>query len=269
MSVLAAYDRLAHNWYGSARALIAPEVRNSQYDYAERLRGALQGSGRWLDIGCGHDFLPPWMPPRDRSLDVERWNVIGIDMDASAIARHPSLRHRVVGTGERLPFDDASFNLITANMVVEHVAEPGRLFAEISRVLAPGGRVILHTPNVRGYTTRLTRLLPDRALAPLAAALLGRKAADIYPTYYRANDVADIRGLAAACGLVVDTCELVNSSPQAVRIPPLMLLELLLMRATRTPQAARLRACLLATMWKPANGGSNESVSRSELSNYG
>jgi SAM-dependent methyltransferase len=191
------------------------------------------------------------MAQHDRAIDIARWTVAGIDMDRSAIARHPGLRHRVVGNGEQLPFADNSFNLITANMVVEHVAEPSRLFGEISRVLVPGGRVLLHTPNLHGYTTTLTRLLPEQALAPLARVLLGRKAEDVYPTYYRANSADDVRALAERHGLSVDTCELVNSSPQTVRIPPLMVIELLLMRSMRLPRTARFRACLLATLRKP------------------
>ena len=252
MSVVSAYDRLNNHVYSRARALIAPEVRNSQYAYAERLREALAGQGRWLDIGCGHDFLPAWMRATDRNLDLQNWRVVGIDMDAGAIARHPSLRHRVVGTGEQMPFDDGSFDLITANMVVEHVAAPARLFAEINRILAPGGCVIIHTPNVRGYTTAMTRLLPERTLAPLAKALLGRKPEDVYPTFYRANSVADLQALANSCGLTMASCELVNSSPQAVRVLPLMLLELLLMRSLRSRRGEQFRACVLATLRKPA-----------------
>jgi SAM-dependent methyltransferase len=252
MSAISAYDRLTDRVYSRARAVIAPEVRNSQYAYAERLRAALSGSGRgrWLDIGCGHDFLPAWMRSPDKDLPLQAWSVVGIDMDAGAIARHAGLRHRVIGTGEQLPFEDDAFDLITANMVVEHVASPARLFAEISRILAPGGRVIIHTPNVHGYTTAITRLLPDRALAPLARVLLRRNAEDVYPTFYRANSVADLRALACSSGLTIEACELVNSSPQAMRILPLMLLELLVMRSLRSRHTERFRACLLATLGK-------------------
>jgi SAM-dependent methyltransferase len=254
MSVISAYDRLTDHVYGRARALIAPEVRNSQYAYAERLREGLAGgpvSGRWLDIGCGHDFLPPWMHPNDRNLNLDRWQVTGIDMDARAIGRHRGLRHRVVGTGEQLPFANNAFDLVTANMVVEHVEAPTLLFGEISRILAPGGRVIIHTPNVHGYTTAMTRLLPQRALAPLAAALLGRRPEDVYPTYYRANSADDLSRLAVSRGLTLESCEAINSSPQTVRIPPLMLLELLLMRVMRSSRVAHHRACLLAVISKP------------------
>lgn len=193
------------------------------------------------------------MHPGDSHLDLRRWHVTGIDMDARAIARHPGLRHRVIGTGEQLPFDDSAFDLVTANMVVEHVEAPERLFAEISRILAPGGRVIIHTPNVHGYTTAIARLLPKRALAPLARFLLRRNAEDVYPTFYRANSVADLQRLASSNGLAIEECELINSSPQAMRIVPLMVMELLLMRSLRSRRGQRFRPCLLTMLRKAAN----------------
>jgi hypothetical protein len=124
------------------------------------------------------------------------------------------------------------------------------LFAEISRVLAPGGRLIIHTPNVHGYTTMLARLLPAPALSPLAVLLSRRKAEDVYPTYYRSNSIAQLRAHAGESGLSIESCELINSSPQTVRILPLVLAELLLMRCLRSPRAARFRACLLTTLRK-------------------
>ena len=250
MSIVSAYDRLNDHVYWRARSWLAPEVRNSQYAYAERLRSALEGGGRWLDIGCGHQFLPPWMRGHEGRLDLERWSVTGIDMDTQAIARHHGLRHRVIGTGERLPFADNTFDLVTANMVIEHVEAPADLFAEIGRILAPGGRVIVHTPNVHGYTTAIARLLPDRTLAPLAQLVLGRRAEDVYPTFYRANSVMDLRKLAGSSGLAVETCELINSTPQSMRILPLMLMELLLLRSLRWQRVERFRACLLSTLRK-------------------
>ena len=250
MSLIATYDRLADHFYDRASALIAPETRNSHYTYAERLREALAMSGRWLDIGCGHDFLPGWMAPSARRLPLDDWTVVGVDPDRRAIARHPGLSHRVVSVGEQMPFDNDSFDLVTASMVLEHVAAPARLFAEISRVLAPGGRVIIHTANVHGYTTAVARLLPECAVVPLASVLLRRRTEDVYPTYYRANSVEDLRTLATESRLAIEACELINSSPQSFRIPPLAVVELVVMRWLRSPRAAKYRACLLATLRK-------------------
>ena len=47
---------------------------------------------------------------------------------------------------EQLPFANASFDLIIANHLLEHVAEPARALAEFHRCLSPGGMLIAQTP---------------------------------------------------------------------------------------------------------------------------
>ncbi len=47
---------------------------------------------------------------------------------------------------EAMPFEDASFDLIIANHLLEHVAHPERALAEFERCLAPGGMLIAQTP---------------------------------------------------------------------------------------------------------------------------
>jgi ubiquinone/menaquinone biosynthesis C-methylase UbiE len=86
-------------------------------------------------------------------------------MDARAIARHPGLRHRVIGTGEQLPFEDNAFDLVTANMVIEHVEAPARLFEEIGRILG------ITRERVRQLEAEaLRRLAERREIAAIKAA---------------------------------------------------------------------------------------------------
>ncbi len=194
------YDRLCASSYRLCRRIFMPRLLNSQYAYRDALRNALGGAeGTWLDVGCGHDFLPPWLTAHDngRLDDAHGWAIIGLDADEAALRRHAGLRHRVLATAEWLPFRDGSVTLITANMVVEHVQHPKALFAELGRVLADGGRAILHTPNRTGYTTALTRAIPAGLLKPLAAILLNRADEDVYPTYYRANSQSALAAYAA------------------------------------------------------------------------
>jgi SAM-dependent methyltransferase len=242
------YDRFCDRAYSRACAGLLPELQNSQYAYRDALRLALTSpAGRWLDLGCGHDFLPDWMPPEDRRLDLGGWNSVGIDLDRASLRRHGNLQLRVHGDVERLPFADECFNLVTANMVVEHVREPEFLFREIARVLAPGGTVVLHTPNVAGYTTVLARMIPASLVSRTAALLLGRKSEDVYPTFYRANSETALRLLAAKNALRVKTFGYVLSSPQTYRIAPLMLLEMVMLRFLRRTELEAYRPCLLVT----------------------
>jgi SAM-dependent methyltransferase len=242
------YQQFCETLYGIAASRLTPSLLNSQYAYARILRQALAGQGRWLDLGCGHGFFPSWV--RERPLDLASWQPVGVDMDASSIRRHTRLRWRVNGDIQRLPFADGSFNLVTANMVLEHVANPPSLFAEIGRVLRKDGLAIVHTPNVDGYTTVLARLLPDKLLAPFAALLLGRENKDVYPTFYRANSEAALRSATEGSGIHVTDIRYVESSPQFIRIPPLMALELAAIRFLRRPTQAHRRVCLIASFTK-------------------
>ena len=99
---------------------------------------------------------------------------IGIDADHDALRRHRGLNDKVLGNIEHLPFADRAFDLDHGqNMVVEHVSDASSPSSRrVHRILAPGGRLILHTPNGRGYTTLLTRLIPERRRAALAKLLL-------------------------------------------------------------------------------------------------
>ncbi len=59
-----------------------------------------------------------------------------------------------------LPFDNASFDLLIANHVLEHVDDDGRALMEISRVLSPGGMAVLQTP----YASGLSKTICDPAI---------------------------------------------------------------------------------------------------------
>jgi ubiquinone/menaquinone biosynthesis C-methylase UbiE len=250
MSSGSRYERFCNQAYGLARSWLTPGLQNSQWAYRARLIEALQARGRWLDLGCGHDFLPPWFSADDRSLNLAGWTVAGVDLDDTSLKRHPGLTWRIHADIQQLPFRARTFDLITANMVLEHVRNPELLFREVARVLTDRGCFLIHTPNLHGYTTAFTRLLPQRLLAPLAGLLLGRRPEDVYETYYRANSQSRLQQLAAASHLTIDAFRFVDSSPQLIRVPPMMLCELLWIRSLGPAGRARHRACLLATFRK-------------------
>jgi SAM-dependent methyltransferase len=240
-----AYRRWADRVYWRLVARLAPGLLNSHHAYGRALSAEVARASRWLDLGCGHDFLPPFVDQAGLRPALQNRAIVGVDADERALARHRGLTYRVRGDIQRLPFRSASFDLVTANMVVEHVEHPALLFDEIARVLRPGGRLLLHTPNATGYTTRLTRLLPGRLLAPVAGVLLGRAAVDVYPTHYRANTEAALAMLLNAGRWHLERIEYLESSAQFARVPPAAALELTAIRVFRSPRWQHLRACLL------------------------
>jgi len=60
---------------------------------------------------------------------------------------------------DRFPFDDASFDLVMANQVLEHVKEVFWVFDNISRILKVGGHLIVGVPNLASLHNRLLLLL--------------------------------------------------------------------------------------------------------------
>ena len=225
---------------------------HSQYLYARTLRAALRRATRWLDLGCGHQFLPQWLPEPDRHLAIGRCRAVGIDMDASALQAHPDLRLRIVGSVERLPIADAAFDLVTANMVVEHVERPAALFEEVSRVLKPGGVFLIHTPNAQGYTTLLTRAIPASWRPTLANLLQDRLEQDVYRTYYRANTIKALVSGALDQGLRPVDIRTVESSPQLYRVPVLRSIESSFLRMLQADSLARWRPCIIGRFERSA-----------------
>jgi SAM-dependent methyltransferase len=172
------------------------------------------------------------------------------------------LSGKVCADIQRLPLASAVFDLVSANMVIEHVSAPERLFAEVARVLRPGGRFLVHTPNATGYTTRLTKLIPPPLRPRVARLLQGRQADDVYPTHYRANTRDALHSLARASGFEVAALETINSSPQLYRVPVLGRLEDQWLRLLRS-RAASLRPCILAVFVnRPSSSPRSASRSR-------
>jgi SAM-dependent methyltransferase len=133
---------------------------------------------RWLDGGCGTNLAVEEFPC---ALNA------GIDM-----CRHPALRRTpgvffVQGALDRLPFRNGSFSLVTLNTVTEHLKEPPRVFAEIRRVLEPGGRLLIHTTNVRSPLVMLGKLIPRRMRMAVFTRLMGASEEDVFRVYHRAN----------------------------------------------------------------------------------
>jgi SAM-dependent methyltransferase len=227
-------------------------IVNSQFLYADALRNELPGATAWLDLGCGHQFLPDWLPDLERRLAIGECRAVGVDLDRGALRAHRDLRLRIVGSIEQLPVASATFDLVTANMVVEHVEQPASLFAEVSRVLKPGGLLLIHTPNAQGYTTLLTRMIPESWRPRLAYLLQERFEHDVYRTFYRANTVEALVTAAHHWGLRPIDVRTVHSSPQLYRIPLLRSIEAGLLRLLQADSLARWRPCIIGRFERAA-----------------
>jgi ubiquinone/menaquinone biosynthesis C-methylase UbiE len=173
-----------------------PNDINALHGYHQVIERHLTDSQVLLDLGCGDNT----QLARYRSSRRQVW---GAD-----IHRHPQLNHaewfRPLEADGRLPFPDASFDLVTACWVLEHVAAPNSFVSEIARVLRPGGSFIGITINGAHYVTwliRLIHLLPHLFTQRLVKRLYGRPHHDTFPTYYRLNTATAMKPIVEKAGL--------------------------------------------------------------------
>jgi ubiquinone/menaquinone biosynthesis C-methylase UbiE len=232
------------------RRLVAPGLRSSQDVYAELLRARVNGRVEWLDLGCGHQVLPDWHAEEEKRLVETCKRVVGVDCDLRSLADHRTIHLRVSGDISHLPFKDDCFDLVTANMVVEHLQNPDLQFSEIGRILKTGGLCIVLTPNAFGYPTLLARSIPSAVKNRAIRLLEGRSAEDVFRTYYRANTHRRLKELSEANSLEIVSIAMVTTDALFAVLPPVVAVELLWIRILMTKPFRRLRPNILAVLRK-------------------
>jgi SAM-dependent methyltransferase len=122
-----------HWWFVGRRRII-------RYFVEEICRGFKGHRPRILDVGCGTGANLELL---NRYGDAE-----GVDVspDALAFCRARGLQNVRHGAAERLPYEDGSFDLVTALDVVEHLDDDVGGLREMRRVLKKGGRALLFVP---------------------------------------------------------------------------------------------------------------------------
>jgi SAM-dependent methyltransferase len=112
----------------------APEFNLSIGDRkdAQAFKAFARASGLILDIGCGPQNRPSYLP--------ENCEVVGMD---PLLGQQPRGFSFLQGIGEYLPFRDETFDHILYASSLDHIINPKRSLAEASRCLVPGGHINL------------------------------------------------------------------------------------------------------------------------------
>jgi SAM-dependent methyltransferase len=116
-----------------------------------------------------------------------------------------------------IPYDDATFDVVAASSVLEHVEDPRACFSEVRRVLKPGGIFLAKTTNRRHYVALAAQATPH-AFHTAYNRLRGREERDTFPTVYRVNTPGDVRRQVELAGLRLDVLETWEGRPEYLRL---------------------------------------------------
>lgn len=131
-SILAAdYDDRAHD----SRIYLQRYWQRARYRHVTDL---IAGQGTVLDVGCGSSRIIGALPPGSVAVDV---------LSRKLRYARKFKRALVHASGFSLPFADNAFPCVLCSQVIEHVPKESPILDELCRVLAPGGRLVLGTPD--------------------------------------------------------------------------------------------------------------------------
>lgn len=168
---------------GAARAAVVAE------QIAEMVGDIAHAGARVLEIGSGTAALGSVMAERGAEVvatDVSlAWLVLARRRLDDAGIEGMQL---VACTGDHLPFDTGTFDLVVAADVIEHVPDADAMVLESNRVLRPDGALWVSTPNRYSLT-------PEPHVRLLGVGFLPRRVALRYVQRYRGVDYSDIRVL--------------------------------------------------------------------------
>ena len=120
-----------------------------------------------LDVGCGRGESSADTVAARRRLRELRGkcaHVVGIDVDPAA-ASDPLVDEFRLGDGPGWSVAHQSMDLCLVDNVLEHVVDLDSFLRQCHRVLAPGGKLCVRTPNARGYAAVLATIVPGAAYA--------------------------------------------------------------------------------------------------------
>ncbi|HEX6304755.1 MAG TPA: methyltransferase domain-containing protein [Anaerolineales bacterium] len=164
--------------------------------FYNRVNALIRPSNVVVDIGCGRGAYgddPIGYRRRLRILKGKCQSVIGVDVDLGA-EQNPFIDEFRCITAPRWPVESRSIDLCVSDNVLEHIQDPQDFFAEVQRILKPGGFICIRTPNVWSYFGLVSKLVPNRRHTDVLEKVKDRLSPqDVFPTLYRCNTIGCIR----------------------------------------------------------------------------
>lgn len=219
--------------------------------YRAKIGQHLERGSSVLDAGCGRYMT------FCKEMTGVAGRVVGIDLETTLETDNRTAPFGIRGDLDRLPFPDATFDLIISRSVVEHLLNPQLVFNEFGRVLRPGGKVVLITPNKYDYVSIIAALTPYSWHRAICSRVFNVPEDDVFPTAYRANTAGTMEKLFSRAGFVRRELDMINHYPAYLMFSPFLFrLGVLYERITSLSMFRALRGSILAVFQKTGSAAS-------------
>jgi len=241
-------------WSPDIQAIINRDFPPQTHPYRileQKILEHLHPDATVLDIGCGRR-VPTLLKLKGRARTL-----IGVDPVEFEISE-PDL---ILLNGSVCDMDrvtTGSVDVAYSQSVMEHLEDVDAAYAEICRVLKPGGKYIFLTPNFWDYASLISYVVPNWLHGKLVRFAEGRMERDIFPVSYRSNTYYRINRVSRKNGLAVEEFRYLG------QYPSLFMFNSLMFRAAaryekllrRHKQLQFLRGWIFCILSKPAGQGS-------------
>lgn len=131
------------------------------YRQSPRASTAEPGRLKLLDVGAGHGRTMQYLKAAGIDGDIDFFGVDNSAERQSRLFEAERWNYQLLDVQQGLPFDDAMFDIVVCEQVLEHLSDPSCVLSEISRVMKPGGMAILGVPTFpRGMAGLRKHLVP-------------------------------------------------------------------------------------------------------------
>jgi ubiquinone/menaquinone biosynthesis C-methylase UbiE len=183
--------------------------------YRDLIHRYLEPGARVLDAGCGR-YL------RFSREFATMARVVGVDLESTFETHNQRAPFAIRGDIGALPFHSGYFDMVISRSVVEHLEDPAAVFREFSRVLRPGGKVVILTPNKYDYVSLIAAVTPYWVHRRLVSRIFQVPEDDVFPTLYRANTLSSMRKAMASADLRECEMDTLNHYPAYLMFSPVL-----------------------------------------------
>jgi len=189
------------------------------YDILEReVRRRLSPQHTLFEIGCGR--TAPLL--RHFQGDAARlWGIDLVDFRADDLPEGIEIHQAdAASTG----LEDDSVDLAYSRAVMEHIVDADAVFAEVSRILRPGGSYVFLTPSLWDYASLVSMAVPNRFHPTIVRLTEGRAEEDVFPAHYQCNTRGAVLRLCGAHGLESESVRFLSQYPCYFQFNPALFL---------------------------------------------